>query len=63
MAKVIYPGLKSHPQHELAKRQMPGGSGGMITAVLDRDLRRHEADAGAHPSCSPWPRAWAASKA
>src|SRR5262245_6590950 len=28
--RVIYPGLKSHPQHELAKRQMPRGSGGMI---------------------------------
>ena len=34
---VIYPGLSSHPQHELAKRQMTG-YGGMITAVLDRDL-------------------------
>jgi cystathionine gamma-lyase len=37
--RVIYPGLKSHPQHELACRQMrlgdaPAG-GGMITAVLD----------------------------
>ncbi|MBU1379136.1 MAG: cystathionine gamma-synthase [Alphaproteobacteria bacterium] len=37
VAKVIYPGLKSHPQHALAKRQM-SGFGGMITAVLDRDL-------------------------
>ncbi|HKP77549.1 MAG TPA: PLP-dependent aspartate aminotransferase family protein, partial [Phenylobacterium sp.] len=37
VAKVIYPGLKSHPQHELAKRQM-SGFGGMITAVLDCDL-------------------------
>jgi cystathionine gamma-lyase len=35
--QVIYPGLESHPQHELAKRQM-SGFGGMITAVLDRDL-------------------------
>ncbi|MGA0605873.1 cystathionine gamma-synthase [Phenylobacterium sp. VNQ135] len=34
---VVYPGLESHPQHELAKRQM-NGFGGMITAVLDRDL-------------------------
>jgi cystathionine gamma-lyase len=34
---VIYPGLDSHPQHELAKRQMQG-FGGMISAVLDRDL-------------------------
>lgn len=38
VAKVIYPGLTSHPQHELAKRQMTGGFGGMISAVLDRDL-------------------------
>jgi len=31
--RVIYPGLKSHSQHELAKRQMRAG-GGMITAIL-----------------------------
>jgi cystathionine gamma-lyase len=31
--KVIYPGLKSHPQHELAKKQMKG-FGGMITFFL-----------------------------
>ncbi|HEX6859841.1 MAG TPA: PLP-dependent aspartate aminotransferase family protein [Caulobacteraceae bacterium] len=37
VAKVIYPGLESHPQHELAKRQMKG-FGGIITVVLDRDL-------------------------
>jgi cystathionine gamma-lyase len=35
--KVIYPGLKSHPQHELAKRQMHG-FGGMITLILKGDL-------------------------
>ncbi|MEZ4265821.1 MAG: cystathionine gamma-synthase [Myxococcota bacterium] len=28
--RVVYPGLESHPQHELAKRQMTG-FGGMIT--------------------------------
>lgn len=37
VARVIYPGLESHPQHALARRQM-AGFGGMITAVLDRDL-------------------------
>jgi cystathionine gamma-lyase len=37
VARVIYPGLESHPQHELARRQMHG-FGGMITAILDRDL-------------------------
>jgi cystathionine gamma-lyase len=31
--KVIYPGLASHPQHELAKRQMDG-FGGIISIVL-----------------------------
>ncbi|MEO8364610.1 MAG: cystathionine gamma-synthase [Pseudoxanthomonas sp.] len=31
--KVIYPGLTSHPQHELAKRQMDG-FGGIISIVL-----------------------------
>jgi cystathionine gamma-lyase len=36
--QVIYPGLPSHPQHDLARRQMTGGFGGMITAILDRDL-------------------------
>ena len=30
VARVSYPGLPSHPQHELAKRQMPGGFGGMV---------------------------------
>lgn len=28
---VIYPGLSSHPQHDLAKRQMPNGFGGMVS--------------------------------
>jgi methionine-gamma-lyase len=28
---VYYPGLESHPDHELAKAQMPGGFGGMIS--------------------------------
>lgn len=27
---VYYPGLASHPNHEIAARQMPGGYGGMI---------------------------------
>jgi len=31
--KVIYPGLPSHPQHALARRQMDG-FGGMVSAVL-----------------------------
>lgn len=32
--RVIYPGLSSHPQHALAKQQMPKGFGGMVTAEL-----------------------------
>jgi len=35
--KVIYPGLASHPQHELAKRQMHG-FGGMLSMYLKGDL-------------------------
>ncbi len=35
--KVHYPGLESHPQHALARRQMRGG-GGMISVQLDTDL-------------------------
>ncbi|MBC7396192.1 MAG: cystathionine gamma-synthase [Bdellovibrionales bacterium] len=35
--KVIYPGLKSHPQHELAKKQMHG-FGGMISFVMKGQL-------------------------
>jgi cystathionine gamma-lyase len=35
--KVIYPGLASHPQHELAKRQQ-SGFGGMISFHLKGDL-------------------------
>lgn len=31
--RVLYPGLKSHPQHELAKKQM-SGFGGMITFFI-----------------------------
>lgn len=32
--RVIYPGLASHPQHQLAKKQMKNGFGGMVSAVL-----------------------------
>ena len=34
VARVIYPGLPSHPQHKLAQRQMQGKGGGMISAIL-----------------------------
>ena len=35
--RVLYPGLESHPQHGLAKRQM-AGFGGMVTAILKGGL-------------------------
>lgn len=35
--RVIYPGLESHPQHNIAKRQMHA-FGGMVTVDFDRDL-------------------------
>ncbi|MCB9330989.1 MAG: aminotransferase class I/II-fold pyridoxal phosphate-dependent enzyme [Lewinellaceae bacterium] len=34
VARVNYPGLPSHPDHALAKRQMPGGFGGMLSFEL-----------------------------
>jgi cystathionine gamma-lyase len=36
--RVIYPGRADHPQHDIAKRQMRGGYGGMITATLKGGL-------------------------
>lgn len=35
--KVIYPGLPSHPQHEIALKQM-SGYGGVVTAILKGGL-------------------------
>ena len=37
--RVIYPGLKSHPQHALAKRQMDG-FGGIVTIEVKGGLRK-----------------------
>ena len=37
--RVYYPGLKTHPQHALATRQM-NGFGGMVTAVLTGGLAK-----------------------
>lgn len=36
--KVIYPGLRSHPQHALVQKQQNGRGGGIITAVLKGGL-------------------------
>jgi cystathionine gamma-synthase len=43
---VIYPGLTSHPQHDIAKRQMTDGYGGMMSLLLKTDF------AGAQKFCS-----------
>ncbi len=32
--RVYYPGLELHPQHDIAKRQMPGGFGGVMSFAL-----------------------------
>ena len=39
VARVHYPGLRSHPQHELAKRQMTG-FGGMLSVELEGPAER-----------------------
>jgi cystathionine gamma-lyase len=44
--RVYYPGLPSHPQHELAKRQMRG-FGGMVSCVLKGGPERARAFASA----------------
>ncbi|MBI1852893.1 MAG: aminotransferase class I/II-fold pyridoxal phosphate-dependent enzyme [Planctomycetes bacterium] len=33
--KVFYPGLESHPQHALARRQMPRGFGGVLSLQIE----------------------------
>ena len=52
--RVIYPGLASHPQIELAKRQM-NGFGGMVTAILKGDLET-SGDSWSGAGCSRWRR-------
>jgi cystathionine beta-lyase/cystathionine gamma-synthase len=37
--KVLYPGLKNHPEHELAKKQMHG-FGGMLSFEIDGNIKR-----------------------
>ncbi|MBB1488988.1 trans-sulfuration enzyme family protein [Oceanospirillum sediminis] len=40
VAEVIYPGLASHPQHEIAARQMQGGFGGMLSIRFEGGVER-----------------------
>jgi len=35
VTRAIYPGLASHPQHVLARRQMPNGFGGMLSFEVE----------------------------
>ncbi len=37
---VNYPGLESHPQHEIAKKQMPNGFGAMLSVLVKGDAQR-----------------------
>lgn len=37
IARVYYPGLESHPNYEVAQRQQPDGSGGIVALVLTED--------------------------
>ncbi|MBL8546871.1 MAG: cystathionine gamma-synthase [Hyphomonadaceae bacterium] len=36
--RVVYPGRTDHPQHDIARKQMTGGYGGMITAYFKGGL-------------------------
>jgi len=40
VAEVLYPGLPSHAGHEIAKRQMQGGFGGMMSLLLNGEKGR-----------------------
>ena len=35
--RVLYPGLPSHPGHDIAKRQMTGGFSGMVSLLVNGD--------------------------
>lgn len=40
VGQVYYPGLPDHPGHAIAKEQMPGGFGGMLSFELKTDAHR-----------------------
>ncbi len=58
VAKVLYPGLASHPQHQLARRQMQNGFSGIVTFFVKGGLgeAKHflEASAGSSRSRRAW---------
>lgn len=37
IGEIFYPGLEDHPNHGIAKRQMPGGFGGMLSFEVKGD--------------------------
>lgn len=39
LERVLYPGLESHPGHNVAARQMFGGFGGMLSFLVDGDAQ------------------------
>jgi cystathionine gamma-lyase len=40
VTSVLYPGLASHPQHELAARTLQGGFGAMVTFEIDGSIEQ-----------------------
>ncbi len=40
VSKVYYPGLVNHPDHSIAKAQMPGGFGGMLSFEVKGDAHK-----------------------
>ena len=38
VSRVFYPGLEDHPNHDVARRQMPGGFGGVLSFQLQGEF-------------------------
>ena len=47
LEKVLYPGLESHPGHDIAKRQMTNGYGGMLSFLVRGDAEQAKTIAAA----------------
>lgn len=52
--EVYYPGLESHPQHQIAKQQMQGGYGAMLSFLVKGNAKRAMAVSNAlqHFACA-----------
>ena len=46
LEKVLYPGLETHPGHEIARRQMTNGYGGMLSLLIRGDAAKARQIAG-----------------